>query len=233
MNERHQAGVRDGIRVLIADDDHLVRSGLRTILESAGDIAVIAEAVNGGDAVDATLRHRPDVVLMDVRMPGMDGLTAAEELRRSGAASAIVMLTTFDLDEYVHRAIRAGAVGFLLKDASPRELAAAVRTVAAGHAMLAPTVTRRLLAEFATRETSVAHKAAARLEALTPREREVAEAVAQGDSNVQIATALGMTEATVKTHVSRALAKLDLDNRVQLALLIHDAAGAADPTDAR
>jgi DNA-binding NarL/FixJ family response regulator len=233
MTEDHRADGRDVIRVLIADDDHLVRSGLRTILESAGDISVVAEAVDGGDAVNATLRHRPQVVLMDVRMPGMDGLTAAEELRRSGIEAAIVMLTTFDLDEYVHRAIRAGAVGFLLKDASPRELAAAVRTVAAGHAMLAPTVTRRLLAEFATRETSMAHKAAARLEVLTPREREVAEAVAQGDSNVQIATALRMTEATVKTHVSRALAKLDLDNRVQLAVLIHDAAGAGDTTDTR
>jgi DNA-binding NarL/FixJ family response regulator len=219
------------IRVLVADDDPLVRSGLRTILESAGDITVVAEAGDGAEAVAATLRHRPDVVLMDVRMPGMDGLTAAEELRHSGTSAEIVMLTTFDLDEYVHRAIRAGAVGFLLKDASPTELAAAVRTVTAGHAMLAPAVTRRLLSEFATRERSVARQAADRLAVLTPRERDVAEAVAGGASNVQIAAALGMTEATVKSHVSRSLAKLGLDNRVQLALLIHDAGRAGETAD--
>jgi DNA-binding NarL/FixJ family response regulator len=165
---------------------------------------------------------------MDVRMPGMDGLTAAEELRRRGAQAKIVMLTTFDLDEYVHRALRAGAVGFLLKDASPTELAGAVRTVVAGHAMLAPVVTRRLLDEFTAREPEKARAAAGRLAVLTPRERDVADAVARGESNGQIASALSMTSTTVKSHVSRALTKLGLENRVQLAILVHDAGPPSD-----
>jgi DNA-binding NarL/FixJ family response regulator len=213
------------IRVLVTDDDQWVRSGMRTILEAAGDIEVVAEAADGRQAVASALEHRPDVVLMDVRMPQMDGLTAAEELRRRGSESKVVMLTTFDLDEYVHRALRAGAVGFLLKDASPTELAAAVRTVVAGHAMLAPAVTRRLLDEFAAREPEKAREAAGRLTALTPRERDVADAVARGESNGQIARALSMTATTVKSHVSRALTKLGLENRVQLAVLVHDAGG--------
>ncbi|BCJ37553.1 DNA-binding response regulator [Actinocatenispora thailandica] len=212
------------IRVLIVDDEALVRSGLRLILSAAEDILVVAEAADGAAAVAAVRRHRPDVVLMDVRMPGTDGLTAAEQLRALPARPHVIMLTTFDEDEYVHRALRAGAVGFLLKDTPPTELAGAVRTVAAGNAMLAPTVTRRLLDTFDDRYAGPAVAASARLDVLTDREREVADEVAEGRSNAEIARRLGTTEATVKTHVSRILAKLGLDNRVQAAILVRDAA---------
>lgn len=211
------------IRVLIVDDESLVRSGLRMILESAGDLVVVAEARDGAEAIAAVNRHRPEVVLMDVRMPGMDGLTAAVELGKLADPPRVVMLTTFDQDEYVHRALRAGAVGFLLKDTPPRDLAAAVRTVAAGNAMLGPTITKRLLSTFAGRGTSAAQVARKRLAELTEREREVIEGVARGWSNAEIARELGMSEATVKAHVSRSLAKLDLSNRVQAAILVHDA----------
>jgi DNA-binding NarL/FixJ family response regulator len=211
------------IRVLIVDDEALVRSGLRLILSAAEDVLVVAEAADGAAAVAAVRRHRPDVVLMDVRMPGTDGLTAAEQLRALPQPPYVIMLTTFDEDEYVHRALRAGAVGFLLKDTPPTELAGAVRTVAAGNAMLAPTVTRRLLDAFDDRYAGQAAAASARLDVLTDREREVADEVAEGRSNAEIARRLGTTEATVKTHVSRILAKLGLDNRVQAAILVRDA----------
>jgi DNA-binding NarL/FixJ family response regulator len=211
------------IRVLIVDDEALVRSGLRLILSAAEDVLVVAEAADGAAAVAAVHRHRPDVVLMDVRMPGTDGLTAAEQLHALPHPPYVVMLTTFDEDEYVHRALRAGAVGFLLKDTPPTELAGAVRTVAAGNAMLAPSVTRRLLDAFDDRYAGRAAAASARLEVLTDREREVADEVAEGRSNAEIARRLGTTEATVKTHVSRILAKLGLDNRVQAAILVRDA----------
>jgi DNA-binding NarL/FixJ family response regulator len=211
------------IRVLIVDDEALVRSGLRLILSAAEDVLVVAEAADGAAAVAAVRRHRPDVVLMDVRMPGTDGLTAAEQLRALPQPPYVIMLTTFDEDEYVHRALRAGAVGFLLKDTPPTELAGAVRTVAAGNAMLAPTVTRRLLDAFDDRYAGQAAAASARLDVLTEREREVADEVAEGRSNAEIARRLGTTEATVKTHVSRILAKLGLDNRVQAAILVRDA----------
>lgn len=211
------------IRVLIVDDEALVRSGLRLILSAAEDILVVAEAADGASALAAVHRHRPDVVLMDVRMPGTDGLTAAEQLRTLPERPYVIMLTTFDEDEYVHRALRAGAVGFLLKDTPPTELAGAVRTVAAGNAMLAPTVTRRLLDAFDDRYAGRAAAAGARLDLLTDREREVAGEVAEGRSNAEIARRLGTTEATVKTHVSRILAKLGLDNRVQAAILVRDA----------
>jgi DNA-binding NarL/FixJ family response regulator len=211
------------IRVLVVDDEALVRSGLRMILEAAGDIAVVAEARDGAQALDATRRHRPDVVLMDVRMPGTDGLTGAAALAALPEPPRVIMLTTFDSDEYVHAALRAGAVGFLLKDTPPRDLAEAVRTVAAGNAMLAPTVTRRLISSFAARGPSVAEQARARLAALTERERDVVRAVARGLSNAEIARELDMAEATVKAHVSRALAKLGMTNRVQAAILVHDA----------
>jgi DNA-binding NarL/FixJ family response regulator len=211
------------IRVLIVDDEALVRSGLRLILSAAEDVLVVAEAADGAAAVAAVRRHRPDVVLMDVRMPGTDGLTAAEQLRALPRPPYVIMLTTFDEDEYVHRALRAGAVGFLLKDTPPTELAGAVRTVAAGNAMLAPTVTRRLLDAFDDRYAGQAAAASARLDVLTEREREVADEVAEGRSNAEIARRLGTTEATVKTHVSRILAKLGLDNRVQAAILVRDA----------
>ena len=211
------------IRVLIVDDEQLVRTGLRLILEAAGDIVVVGEARDGAEAIGAVERLRADVVLMDVRMPGLDGLTAAERVTRLPDPPKVIMLTTFDLDEHVHRALRAGAVGFLLKDTPPRDLAAAVRTVAAGNAMLAPTVTRRLISSFAEKGPSGAEVANERLTALTQRERQVVRAVARGLSNAEIGRELTMREATVKAHVSRALAKLGLVNRVQAAILVHEA----------
>ncbi len=212
------------IRVVVADDEHLVRAGLRVMLEADGDIEVVAEAEDGHQAVTATDAHRPQVVLMDVRMPGVDGLRAAAEINRRPDPPSVVMLTTFDLDEYVHRALRAGAVGFLLKDTPPRELAAAVRTVADGNAMLAPSVTRRLIDSFADRDLSGTAEARRRLAALTVRELQVLRSVAQGKSNAEVGRHLQMREATVKTHISRSLTKLDLSNRVQAAILVHDAA---------
>lgn len=209
------------IRVLVVDDEHLVRAGLRLILEAAEDIAVVGEAADGAGALEQARRLRPDVVLLDVRMPGVDGLAIAPEVVSAGPK--VIMLTTFDLDEYVHRALRAGAVGFLLKDTPPRELAAAVRTVAAGNAMLAPTVTRRLISSFAERGPARRDAARQRLAPLTGRELEIVREVARGLGNAEIARRLTMSEATVKAHVSRALAKLQAGNRVQLAILVHDA----------
>ncbi|MET7960076.1 response regulator transcription factor [Micromonospora zamorensis] len=209
------------IRVVVVDDEHLVRTGLRLILEAAEDITVVGEAADGAGALEQAHRLRPDVVLLDVRMPGVDGLTVAPEVVSAGPK--VIMLTTFDLDEYVHRALRAGAVGFLLKDTPPRELAAAVRTVAAGNAMLAPTVTRRLISSFAERGPARRDAARQRLAPLTARELEIVREVARGLGNAEIARRLTMSEATVKAHVSRALAKLQAGNRVQLAILVHDA----------
>jgi DNA-binding NarL/FixJ family response regulator len=211
------------IRIVLVDDEQLVRSGLRMILESAGDIQVVGEAADGGGAVEQVRRHRPDAVLMDIRMPTMDGLTATRELTALPDPPRIIMLTTFELDEYVHAALENGAVGFLLKDTPPRDLIQAVHTVAEGNAMLAPSVTRRLIAEFAARSSAQAVAARKRLEALTEREREVVVAVAQGLSNAEIGKRLYMSEATVKAHVSRVLAKLGMANRVQAAILVHDA----------
>ncbi|MEU4677376.1 response regulator transcription factor [Micromonospora sp. NPDC023737] len=209
------------IRVLVVDDEQLVRSGLRLILEAAPDITVVGEAADGTAALVEAYRLRPDVVLLDVRMPGTDGLTAAPQVVAAGPK--VIMLTTFDLDEYVHRALRAGAVGFLLKDTPPRELVAAVRTVAAGQAMLAPTVTRRLISSFAERGPARRTTARQRLDLLTDRESEIVREVARGHANAEIGRRLAMSEATVKAHVSRALAKLQLTNRVQVAILVHDA----------
>ncbi|MFF8399987.1 response regulator [Streptomyces sp. NPDC016172] len=211
------------IRVLVVDDEALVRAGLRMILEPADDIEVVGEASDGSEAVTAVARHRPDVVLMDVRMPGMDGLTALKELRRATNPPRIIMLTTFDLDDYVHTALRGGAAGFLLKDTSPRDLAAAVRTVAEGSAMLTPRITKRLIDTFAGLESADAAGARERLSVLTEREDDVVRAVARGLSNAEIGRELAMSEGTVKAHVSRALAKLGLSNRVQVALLVRDA----------
>ncbi|CCH22284.1 response regulator [Micromonospora lupini] len=209
------------IRVVVVDDEQLVRAGLRLILEAAEDITVVGEAGDGAGALEQAQRLRPDVVLLDVRMPGIDGLTVAPEVVAAGPK--VIMLTTFDLDEYVHRALRAGAVGFLLKDTPPRELAAAVRTVAAGNAMLAPTVTRRLISSFAERGPARRDAARERLASLTERELVIVREVARGLGNAEIARRLTMSEATVKAHVSRALAKLHAGNRVQLAILVHDA----------
>lgn len=211
------------IRVLIVDDEALVRSGLRMILEAAGDIVVVGEAKDGAEAVGAVTRLRPEVVLMDVRMPGTDGLSAAARIVVAPDAPKVVMLTTFDLDEYVHEALRLGAVGFLLKDTPPRELAAAVRTVAEGQAMLSPTVTKRLISSFVDKAPSRAESARKQLAGLTGREEDVVRALGRGLSNAEIGRHLGLTEATVKAHVSSVLAKLGLANRVQAAILVHDA----------
>jgi DNA-binding NarL/FixJ family response regulator len=210
------------IRVLVVDDQQLVRSGFTVILDAADGITVAGEAADGEAAVAAAAAQRPDVVLMDIRMPGMDGL-AATRLITTGPPPApkVVILTTFDLDDYVYEALRAGASGFLLKDSPRHDLIAAVRAAAAGDALLAPRVTRRLIEAFARRppETS---PAPSRLAALTAREREVLLLLARGRSNAEIATALFVSEATVKTHVGNVLAKLGLRDRVQAVILAYE-----------
>jgi DNA-binding NarL/FixJ family response regulator len=211
------------IRVLLVDDDALVRAGLRMILASADDIEVVGEAADGTDALDAVQTHRPEVVLMDIRMPEMNGIAATSALRRLASPPHVIVLTTFQADEHVISALRAGADGFLLKDTAPAEIVTAIRLVAAGEAMLSPSVTRTLLTHLGTDETTDRRRVAVqRLASLTEREREVAIAVGSGASNAEIATSLFMSEATVKAHVSRLLAKLDLTNRVQIAILVHD-----------
>ena len=218
------AGVTAQVRVLVVDDDALVRAGLSMLLAGAEDIAIVGEAADGSEVAEAVAEHRPDVVLMDIRMPRMDGLAATEQLRTREDAPAVIVLTTFDADDMVLRALRAGAGGFLLKDTPPPEILKAVRLVAAGEAMLSPTVTRQLLTHFAGGGADARRaEAAALLERLTDREREVALAVAEGMSNAEIAATLYMSVATVKAHVSRLLTKLELNNRVQIALLAHDA----------
>jgi DNA-binding NarL/FixJ family response regulator len=218
------AGVSSPIRVLIADDDALVRAALTMMLAGTEDIRVVAEAADGSEVASAVDAYRPDVVLMDIRMPRMDGLAATELLRTRADAPQVIVLTTFDADDHVLRALRAGASGFLLKDTPPSEILKAVRLVAAGEAMLSPAVTRRLLEHLAEGGAD-ARRATSQemLERLTDREREVAVAVAQGKSNAEIASELYMSVATVKAHVSRVLTKLELNNRVQIALLAHDA----------
>jgi DNA-binding NarL/FixJ family response regulator len=212
------------IRVVLVDDEALVRGGLRMILESADDLEAVGEADDGSKAVDAVQRHRPDVVLMDVRMPELDGLAAAAQVLALPHPPKVVMLTTFGLDAYVFSALEAGASGFLLKDTPPRDLIAAVRVVAAGEAMLSPTVTRRLIGHFADgRGTSRRDAALARVSALTERETEVLVAVGRGWSNAEIGRELFLSEATVKAHVSRLLTKLDATNRVQVAIVAHEA----------
>ncbi|WP_028808911.1 response regulator transcription factor [Streptomyces sp. 351MFTsu5.1] len=212
------------IRLLLVDDDPLVRAGLSLMLGGAEDIEIVGEAADGAEVEAAVDRTRPDVVLMDIRMPTVDGLTATERLRTRPDAPEVVVLTTFHADEQVLRALRAGAAGFVLKDTPPAEILAAVRRVAAGDPVLSPTVTRQLM-EHAAGTAADRRKARARerIGALNEREREVAVAVGQGLSNAEIAAALFMSVATVKTHVSRVLAKLDLNNRVQIALLAYDA----------
>ncbi|MEU0597884.1 response regulator transcription factor [Streptomyces sp. NPDC006393] len=212
------------IRLLLVDDDPLVRAGLSLMMGGAEDIEIVGEAADGSEVEALVERTRPDVVLMDVRMPGVDGLTATERLRGRPDAPQIVVLTTFHADEQVLRALRAGAAGFVLKDTPPAEIVEAVRRVAAGDPVLSPTVTRQLIRHAAgdaadDRRT----RARERVTALNEREREVAVRVGRGLANAQIAAELFMSVATVKTHVSRILAKLDLGNRVQIALLAHDA----------
>jgi DNA-binding NarL/FixJ family response regulator len=212
------------IRVLIVDDDALVRAGLSMMLAGTEDIRIVAEASDGAEVLPAIGAYAPDVVLMDIRMPRVDGLAATEQLRSRPDAPQVIVLTTFDADEYVLRALRAGAAGFLLKDTPPPDIIRAVRLVASGEAMLSPGVTRRLI-EHVAGDGHAARRARAGelLDRLTGREREVAIAIGQGKSNAEIAAELFMSVATVKAHVSRLLTKLELNNRVQIALLAHDA----------
>ncbi|MFF0449812.1 response regulator [Streptomyces sp. NPDC004609] len=217
------------IRLLVVDDDPLVRAGLSFMLGGADDLEIVGEGADGSEVPALVERLAPDVVLMDIRMPEVDGLTATEELRRRPGAPEIVVLTTFHADEQVLRALRAGAAGFVLKDTPPAEIVAAVRRVASGEPVLSPAVTRQLMSHVAGRahERGTAEPrrttAAQRLATLAEREREVAVGVGRGQSNAEIAAALFMSLPTVKTHVSRILAKLSLNNRVQIALLAHDA----------
>ena len=209
------------IRVLIVDDQALVRVGFRMIIEARDDLEVVGEAGDGEQAVRLAAQTRPDVVLMDVRMPGMDGLAATAKLTAAPDAPRVIMLTTYDLDESLYAALRAGASGFLLKDVRPGDLAEAIRVVARGEALLAPTATRRLLDHFVAADMTPPG-ADARLGRLTGREREVLELLARGASNAEIATHMTVTEATVKTHVSSILRKLDVRDRVQAVVLAYD-----------
>jgi DNA-binding NarL/FixJ family response regulator len=217
------AGVNAPVRVLIVDDDALVRAGLTMMLAGSEEVQVVGEACDGAEVPDAVDRLAPDVVLMDIRMPGVDGLAATQELRSRERAPEVIVLTTFDADDHVLRALRSGAAGFLLKDTPPQEIVRAIGLVAAGEAMLSPAVTRRLIEHVADDGRS-GRRARARelLARLTDRELEVAIAIGQGKSNADIAAELYMSVATVKAHVTRLLQKLELDNRVQIALLAHD-----------
>jgi len=212
------------IRVVVADDQAVVRAGFRVILESEEDIEVVAEAADGAAAVVAARRHRPDVVLMDVRMPGTDGIAATRELAGHAVPSPVpvLVITTFDLDSYVFAALRAGASGFLLKDTEPDELVTAVRVVAAGEGLVAPAVTRRLIAEFARVSAPPPPSGADPLADLTEREREILLLVAKGLSNTEIADALVLSASTVKTHVGNVLAKLGCRDRVQAVVLAYE-----------
>ena len=212
--------------VLLADDQPLLRRGFRMIIEAEGDLTVTAEAGNGDEAVSLARRNPPDVVLMDVRMPGTDGIEATRRIITADPGVRVLVLTTFDLDEYAFGALHAGASGFLLKDVYPADLVAAIRTVASGNAVVSPRVTRRLLEEYTQAPVlSPAQRADRypRLSSLTERETEVLTAVARGLSNAEIAAALHVSETTVKSHVGRILAKLDLRDRVQVVVLAYEA----------
>jgi DNA-binding NarL/FixJ family response regulator len=211
--------------ILLADDQELMRMGFRMVIDSQPDLEVIGEASNGREAVESARRLEPDVILMDVRMPESDGVQATRTIVESGAASRIIILTTFDLDEYVYAALRAGASGFLLKDAQPAELLAAIRAVASGDAVVSPRVTRRLLSQHAHRLPAAGSPEAserALLAQLTAREHEVLLEVARGLTNAEIAGRLVLSEATVKTHVGRILSKLDLRDRVQIVVFAYE-----------
>ena len=212
------------VRVLLVDDEELVRFGLRTVLEAAGDFEVVGEAGDGAAAVAAAHELRPDVVLMDIRMPVLDGLAATKQILAQPDPPQVAVLTTFHADEYVYSALAAGAAGFLLKDTPPREIAAAVRSVADGTATLSPAVTSKLIDSYVDRAAAPRRTAARRrLAELSDREREVLRLVGRGESNAIIAKELFVSEATVKTYVSRLLGKLDLTNRTQAAILAHEA----------
>jgi DNA-binding NarL/FixJ family response regulator len=218
------------IRVLIADDQQLVRTGFRMILDAEEDIDVIGEAENGREAVAMARELQPDIVLMDIRMPELDGIGATRQLTSAENGARVLMLTTFDLDEYVYDALRAGASGFLLKDVPAAQLAAGVRMVAAGDALLAPAITRRLIEEFAA--AAPAPEPVPGLDELTPRELEVFRLVAKGQSNAEIARELIIGETTVKTHVTRLLMKLGVRDRVQAVVLAYEA-GVVSPARGR
>jgi DNA-binding NarL/FixJ family response regulator len=217
------------LAVLIVDDQALVRAGFRMILEAEEDMDVVGEAADGREAVAEARRLRPDVVLMDVRMPEVDGIEATRRLLGgNGAAVRIVMLTTFDMDEYVYDALRAGASGFLLKDVPPEQLVDGIRAVARGDALLAPSVTRRVIEEFVRRPPASVRTLAPQLEGLTARELEVLKLIARGLSNAEIATELFVSETTVKTHVAHVLMKLDLRDRVQAVVAAYES-GLVEP----
>ncbi len=212
------------IRVLVVDDQHLVRAGFQVLIDSAPDCEVVGEAENGLEAIALATEHRPDVVLMDIRMPELDGIEATRRIvaDEANADTHVLVLTTFDLDEYVFEALRAGASGFLLKDTRPGDLLEAVRIVAGGEALLSPQVTRRVIAEFATRPGSAAPGATEALAALTEREQEVLAQVGRGLSNTEIAEALFVSPATAKTHVSRVMTKLHARDRAQLVVIAYE-----------
>jgi DNA-binding NarL/FixJ family response regulator len=223
------------IRVIIVDDQAMVRAGFAALLSAQADIDVVGEAPDGRQGVEVSRSTHPDVVLMDVRMPEMDGLAAAREILNPPAGLVhlpkVLMLTTFDVDDYVYEALRAGASGFLLKDAPPADLIAAVRVVAAGEALLAPSVTRRLIADFAAQRPAPRRNPGLRLKGLTPRETEVLELIARGLSNQEIANHLILAEQTVKTHLGRVLTKLDLRDRAQAVIFAYES-GLVSPGDA-
>jgi len=212
----------DGIRVVIVDDDALVRAGLTLMLDGAHGIRVVGEAADGAEVPAVLDAHRADVVLMDLRMPGVDGIAATARVRARRNPPQVLVLTTFDTDELVVRALRAGASGFLLKDTPPERIVDAIVKVVAGEPMLSPAITRRLM-QRAVSESASAQRARSALSGLSPREREVALAVAKGQSNAEIAAGLSMTVATVKAHLSHIFVKLGVENRTQIALLAHDA----------
>jgi DNA-binding NarL/FixJ family response regulator len=209
-------------RILIADDQALIRVGLRKILDAEADATVVAEAADGEDAVAAARNVRPDVVLMDIRMPVLDGIEATRRIVRDQPATRVLILTTFGLDTYVYDALRAGASGFMLKDAPPEEIAAAVRIIARGEALLAPAVTRAVIEEFARNQAVPIPTPPRVVEELTPREREVLDLLARGLSNPEICERLVISEATAKTHVARILQKLDLRDRVQAVIYAYE-----------
>ncbi|WP_197319336.1 response regulator transcription factor [Saccharomonospora sp. NB11] len=211
------------IRVVLADDEAMIRAGVRGILAADPDVEVVAEAGDGRAAIEAVRRHRPDVVLLDIRMPGLDGLSAAAALRRESPEVAVVVLTTFDEDAYVTEALECGVSGFLLKASDPRELLIAIRAAVEGAAYLSPRIARRLLATVRDAGRSRAADARQRVAELTPRERDVLALVGTGASNADIGRALFLSEGTVKAHVSAILRRLALDNRVQAAILAHEA----------
>ena len=215
------------IRVLVVDDDALVRAGLTMLLAGADDIEIVGEAADGSEVEQAIAEHQPGVVLMDIRMPGMDGLAATEIVRRRDRPPEVIVLTTFDADDHVLRALRAGASGFLLKDTPPADIVRAIRAVAAGEPILSPAITRRLIGHVTGSDGGERRRhACEQLDRLTDREREVAVAIGRGRSNAEISRELYMSVATVKAHVSRLLEKLGYNNRVQIALMAHDAGEA-------